>query len=288
MRYLTACCTDIGKKRAINQDSLLLCSTSFLGNQIVLAAVCDGMGGLEKGELASAEVIRAFAVWFENNLPELLEQGIDETTLYSSWEKLIQNVHQKIYSYGKTHDFRLGTTVTVLLFGGKEYYVAHVGDTRIYEINNQVSQITRDQTAFVLEGGTKSTLLQCIGASNVVKPVYYSGSIRDETVYLICSDGFWHRLGDKAIQEMFSPKIMADERTMLERADRAVSNVIRQGEKDNISVILIHVTKDSDNKKSGYKERKWGGFGKYLKSSKKLQENDKEKKELIIHTSEKI
>lgn len=64
MKYLLACHTEIGK-RIKNQDSMLLSRALFRGEEIVLSVVCDGMGGLKKGELASAEVIRAFSGWFQ-------------------------------------------------------------------------------------------------------------------------------------------------------------------------------------------------------------------------------
>lgn len=72
MKLLSAVCSDRGIKKKINQDSLLVRSAMTKEGEILLAAVCDGMGGLEKGEVASGEVIRALARWFEETLPLLL------------------------------------------------------------------------------------------------------------------------------------------------------------------------------------------------------------------------
>lgn len=62
LKYIGTVATDAGIKREINQDSVCLkIAESADHKQAAMAIVCDGMGGFQKGELASAEVIRAFA-----------------------------------------------------------------------------------------------------------------------------------------------------------------------------------------------------------------------------------
>ena len=71
MDYLVAVHTDVGIRKSTNQDSVLLQTAhTNLGN-IAFGCVCDGMGGLAKGELASATLINAFAAWFQKGLPEM-------------------------------------------------------------------------------------------------------------------------------------------------------------------------------------------------------------------------
>ena len=79
MQFCLAACTDRGKTRRVNQDGLLLQQALCGRKRYVLAAVCDGMGGLEKGELASSEVLRSLADWFQSRFPELLK--MDELTV---------------------------------------------------------------------------------------------------------------------------------------------------------------------------------------------------------------
>lgn len=62
MNYLATADTDIGISKEINQDSILVKHADSEMGEIVLAVVCDGMGGLSKGELASATVIRQLTV----------------------------------------------------------------------------------------------------------------------------------------------------------------------------------------------------------------------------------
>ena len=66
-----------------------------IGN-VIMTVVCDGMGGLEKGELASKVIINAFESWFENDLPLVIAKTnvIDE--IKCQWEKLVKNMNANI------------------------------------------------------------------------------------------------------------------------------------------------------------------------------------------------
>lgn len=257
MNYLLACHTDIGIRKKTNQDSLLAEQALVDGKQIVLAVVCDGMGGLEKGELASAEVVRAFSKWFKEEFPILLKENGLELQIHKSWKRLLQDVHQKIYNYGRRNGLQLGTTVTAMLLMREDYYIVHVGDSRAYEITNQVMQLTKDQTlvAQEVERGNltleqakvdrrRSVLLQCIGASDIVEPVYYKGKVQPDAVYLLCSDGFRHELSDFEIMQAFSPEVLIDEAVMEKNEILITETVKSRGERDNISVILVGCRKN--------------------------------------------
>ena len=138
MKLLSAVCSDRGIKKKINQDSLLVRSAMTKEGEILLAAVCDGMGGLEKGEVASGEVIRALARWFEETLPLLLsgeqeKKGVGERrkrAIAKSLESLIQEENQMISVYGKEKNLLLGTTVSAVLLIAGWYLIVHVGDSR--------------------------------------------------------------------------------------------------------------------------------------------------------------
>lgn len=77
MNFLTAVHTDVGIKKKTNQDSALIVEAETPRGRAMLAVIADGMGGLAKGELASATVIRAFDTWFENDLPEVIGDELD-------------------------------------------------------------------------------------------------------------------------------------------------------------------------------------------------------------------
>ena len=67
--YITAYGTDIGTKKKVNQDSLCVKIAVVKDKTVCMAVLCDGMGGLSKGELASATVVQGFSDWFMKTLP---------------------------------------------------------------------------------------------------------------------------------------------------------------------------------------------------------------------------
>ena len=122
MRYLSAFYTDIGTQKKSNQDSLLIQEANTATGTTLLAVLCDGLGGLQKGEIASAEMIKAFSAWFQYQYPVLLNQRFTADVLRESWSQLVSETHRKLTAYGKTRGLSLGTTVEAVLFCEKRYY----------------------------------------------------------------------------------------------------------------------------------------------------------------------
>lgn len=252
MKYLLSANTDIGIKKSDNQDSLLVKRGIWQDEQVVLAVLCDGMGGLQKGEIASASAIHAFAKWFEEELPEILQEISIEKQLLFSWNQLIDSINDRIRQYGKKHRLQLGTTVTAMLFWKDQYYIAHVGDSRVYELKEKIVQLTKDQTLVqkevdegILEKAKadhdprRNILVQCIGVRENVEPAYIKGSIEKDTVYVVCCDGFRHEINSEEIYHAFSPQKMQNQVVMDREAKRMIQVNKDRGEKDNISVIVI-------------------------------------------------
>jgi len=72
MNYYSVVHTDIGIRKKTNQDSALIMEAETDVGNVLLTVVCDGMGGLAKGEVASSTVIKEFGQWFEQQLPAIL------------------------------------------------------------------------------------------------------------------------------------------------------------------------------------------------------------------------
>ena len=148
MRYLSAFYTDIGTQKKSNQDSLLIQEANTATGTTLLAVLCDGLGGLQKGEIASAEMIKAFSAWFQYQYPILLNQRFTADGLRESWSKLVSETHQKLTTYGKMHGLSLGTTVEAVLFYEKRYYVFHIGDCRVYKKQEFCSRLRKIRPIF--------------------------------------------------------------------------------------------------------------------------------------------
>ena len=89
MRIQTAYCTDKGNVKEVNQDALLIKTASTSMGEIAFLAICDGMGGLERGEMASSLMIRGLGQWFKNELPRLLLKENYEELIFSTLNRLI-------------------------------------------------------------------------------------------------------------------------------------------------------------------------------------------------------
>lgn len=251
MRYMATADTDIGIAKNTNQDSILIKHASFGDNEeVMMAIVCDGMGGLAKGELASATVIRAFSRWFDEELPFELEH-MDMGVIGEKWSLLLKDLNVKIQEYSAGLGESLGTTFSGILLSGGEYVIVHVGDSRVYQIGNGLRQLTTDQTFVAREirmgrmtpeqarvDKRRNLLLQCVGASRNMEPEVLCGkTIRG--AYMLCSDGFRHEISEEEMFESLNPINFMNKSAMHSNARYLIEQVKSRRERDNISVVLI-------------------------------------------------
>ncbi|MBR1385006.1 MAG: serine/threonine-protein phosphatase [Ruminococcus sp.] len=252
MNFLISGSTDIGLVKHTNQDSLNVRVYSSGESRVVLAVLCDGMGGLECGEIASASVIKAFCKWGEERLPYYVAYGVPEDELRAEWDLIINEMNLKIKSYGAGRGINLGTTLTAILLTDNKYVVVNVGDSRTYEIYDSVRCITQDQTLVAMEvrngiiteeqaktDPRRSVLLQCIGASDSVKPDFFVGQTRENAVYMLCSDGFRHEISEYEIYSAFNPDNMLSADAMRQNELQLIELNKQRSERDNISVITV-------------------------------------------------
>lgn len=252
MEFLAAVHTDVGIKKKTNQDSVLVMEAETELGKVLFAVVCDGMGGLAKGEVASAELIKAYKRWFEQEFPNILYSGMDQNMLKRSMENVIFTTNSKISSYGRSIRVNLGTTVVALVLFNGTYYCINVGDSRCYQIKDRLQCITKDQTfvAREIEMGRltpeeaenhpqRSVLLQCVGASEVIVPDFFVGQAEPNELFMLCSDGYRHVITEDEFYQYLNPNVLFDEGHMKESIKYFVELNKYRNETDNISVIII-------------------------------------------------
>lgn len=251
MHFTATADTDIGISKAVNQDSLLIKHASWSGGEVLLAVVCDGMGGLSMGETASATVIRAFASWFDNDLPYELEAP-DLSVIGARWSHMLKDLNRKLLNYTQSRGLpKMGTTFTGILFLDSDYVIAHVGDSRIYQLGADITQVTEDQTFVAREirrgnmtpeqaktDKRRNLLLQCVGANENVEPQLLFGKA-EKGAYLLCSDGFRHEISGAEMLQALAPAKLSNPKVMHRQTQGLIDTVKRRKEKDNISAILI-------------------------------------------------
>lgn len=254
MNFYTAAHTDVGIKKDTNQDSYCILQAETPKGNILMAVICDGMGGLESGEVASASIIRAFKMWFSKDLPYTLSSDTYFDDVKYEWDRIIKSQNQSIAEYGRQHHIQLGSTITAMIvFEDGKYLIGHVGDSRAYKIDNkELTILTTDQTVVANEvrlgkltqeeamrDPRRNVLLQCIGASRIVEPDYIGGLAESGVCYMLCSDGFRHEISETEIQNALSPIANTDEIHMKNSVTRLIELNKSRGETDNITALLI-------------------------------------------------
>ena len=248
MNFIVSAATDIGNTKNTNQDSYSVRVFSTKIGKVVFAVLCDGMGGLSKGEVASSSLVRAFCMWSETRLPMLCENGITDAAIRTEWTNIAVEYNQKIKTYGKKCGTSMGTTVTAMLLTEQRYYIVNVGDTRAYEIASGVKVLTVVAREVELGNLTpeqaecdprRSVLLQCIGASDEVYPDLFFGDTQLNAVYMLCSDGFRHEITESEIYDYLNPNVMLDADGMQNNMKALIEINKQRQERDNISVISI-------------------------------------------------
>lgn len=231
--------TDIGAKRQTNQD-YIFCSMQPVGSLPNLFIVADGMGGHKAGDLASRytveEFLRSVRESEAENPISIIEEAVREANL-----ALMEKAKESIDYEG------MGTTLVVATFIDKSIYIANVGDSRLYLINNEIQQITRDHSLVeeMISLGEidrknarthekKNIITRAIGVDTEVMADFFEVEYAKGDIILMCSDGLSNMIEDSDIKA-----IVNDGNDLSEITDTLIEVANNNGGKDNISVVLI-------------------------------------------------
>lgn len=254
MECVIAAMTDIGLTKSTNQDSYNARIISTKQGKMVFAVLCDGMGGLSKGEVASGTMVNAFCKWTDTRLPRLCEGEISDEDIRADWLNIVNIYNERLKNYGKVYNINIGTTLTAMLITEKRYYIINVGDTRAYEMAEELRILTKDQTVVNQElelghithaeaekDARRSVLLQCIGASEVVNPDMFYGNTKKDAVYMLCSDGFRHEVSSNEIWDCLNPQKNYNSENLRTGMASLINLNKQRNEKDNITVVGIKI-----------------------------------------------
>ena len=235
-----------GRVRSQNEDMVLV-DNRFIREdtyktQIVLGredrmmiAVADGMGGHNRGDIASNDTLRNLHYFFYD-IPSCLNVN-DFNEAMAGW---LESINNYIASKGRADEQYkgMGTTLVGLAYYNNDFYSLNCGDSRLYRFrNHQLVQLTTDHSLSNLVGDEKRTnvITNCIGGgskSSFIDMVTMTNDIMSDDVYLLCTDGLTDMLSDKAISELLEGK--AD-------ADTLCSAAIEAGGIDNASCCVITI-----------------------------------------------
>ena len=231
--------TDIGRKRKLNQD-FVYSSDEPVGNLPNVYIVADGMGGHQAGDYASKCTV-------ETMVREI--RGCFEKSPIRILSKAIRIANDQVRKKAREDESLLGmgTTVVAATCLGKYLQVANVGDSRLYIINDEVRQITRDHSLveeMVRMGGIdreaarnhpdKNIITRAIGARDTIEIDFFHEELKSGDIVLMCSDGLTNMLEDEEIG-----RILRSQGTIEERAEELIEAANQNGGRDNRAVIVI-------------------------------------------------
>lgn len=240
MRLRGGFATDKGISRENNEDSIILQAIEQQGEWFAVGAVCDGIGGLEKGEVASRLVISELKSWFERVSQWIRIAQMDANVLFSQLIQDVQEWNKKVCEYCAANNVKSGTTLSLIMLLRNQYFIIHVGDSRIYRYNGSMEQLTQDEiTEKITNGKPKGYLNNFIGKSEQLKYTTSGGMLTYGEVFLYCSDGFYHKLTQRDMEYLMGQ--YQRNGSVYQICVEGINMMEERQERDNISVGMIMI-----------------------------------------------
>jgi protein phosphatase len=232
--------TDIGNVRTNNEDYFGYDSA----NRIYV--VCDGMGGMASGEIASSGAVATLLAAFTASH----SCGTIETRLFDA----IRAANTVVWEQGQALEHKgMGTTLVALTIEGNRLLIGNVGDSRAYVLQDGAcTQLTVDHSyvneliragALTLETaqtadleGMESVITRAIGAKPTVEPDLFSVELRSGTLVLLATDGLTRYLNAQELAAILGGTPFESTCAELIRIAK------RRGGKDNITCLLLRFT----------------------------------------------
>ncbi|OOO00583.1 MAG: hypothetical protein ATN35_06575 [Epulopiscium sp. Nele67-Bin004] len=237
---------DIGNRRAENQDRIFI-SNEPIGGLPNLYIVADGMGGHQSGEIASEMSINSFCEYIMKYRDVNIDTPENVTNLLV---RGIKDANHIVFSTAKDNQKYkgMGTTFSVVTIINEVVYISHIGDTRVYAMNErQILQLTTDhslvQEMYEKGGLTKEEthnhplghiITRSLGTEERIKVDSFMCDLKNVDYILLCSDGLTNMLTDDDILEI----VYSEAETISQIVDKLVDMANIRGGNDNIAVIL--------------------------------------------------
>ena len=181
-----------------------------------LFVLCDGMGGHEKGEVASQTVCLSLVTWFDNNIKP------DEPFCDDQLREAIEFAYTELDKYADDNPRQMGTTLTLLYLGSKGITAAHMGDSRIYHIRPdvgvlyqsrdhslvfdlfQAGEITYEQMATFPQKNIVTRAMTPGEDNRMRSDIIHITDIQPNDYFYMCSDGMMEKMTNNELLTLFS------------------------------------------------------------------------------------
>ena len=233
--------TDTGKKRESNQDSIFISDTP-IGPLPNLYIVADGMGGHAAGDFASRYAIEVAVDYIKASKVRNPISLLRRAMIYANSE---------VYKAAEKDRDKagMGTSMVACVLVENELYVANIGDSRLYVINDEIEQLTMDHSLVeeLIRTGQlnrskgrnhpeKNIITRAMGSREEAMPDFFEKTLTEGDRILICSDGLSNMVENDEIRE-----IILENENVENAVDSLIDRANYYGGVDNVSVIVIAV-----------------------------------------------
>ncbi len=246
--------SDIGRKRSENQDSYLI---RTYAPEIVLAVVCDGMGGVHGGREASRIAAERFASFIDAFFAAAeAPAAVSGHAVLSALTEAVFEANEAVLARTKEDPSLrgMGTTLVSTLRVGGVAYTVNVGDSRLYRVScGTAEQITKDHSLvqYLVDIGrltpeeaatapNRNIITKAVGTGASIEPDTFVTLVGVGDVLLLCSDGLSGQLSPETIASVLTfPEGVQSEENALSSLAELIRLANEQGGPDNITAVLV-------------------------------------------------
>lgn len=238
--YIIANCTDVGRVRQVNEDSM----TTFDSPNGRVIVVCDGMGGQNAGDVASQLAVKVIEDILIDNAFNSPAEAITQSIVAAN-NAILRQAAQNPDLGG------MGATCVMLIIKDGKVHYGWVGDSRIYYVaGNNIMQLSKDQSYVqqLVDAGEiseeeaehhqdKNQITNALGVDGMTPPEIGESPITPAvgSVFLLCSDGLSGMVNNQNILATVANKKLS----LKQRADQLVQQALEAGGLDNVTVQLV-------------------------------------------------
>ncbi|MGN0408058.1 MAG: PP2C family protein-serine/threonine phosphatase [Bacteroides sp.] len=242
MKLVCGCATNVGNSREVNQDTVVLKYIEKKRRYFVVGAVCDGVGGLEHGELASGLIGERIAQWFDEVSSWIDIANTDSKLVYAHLKDAAERWNEELCNFSYSNNIVTGTTMSLFMLLREDYYIIHVGDSRVFCFNSSLLQLTTDASITKIKNGMlKAYLDNYMGKSNELWFQGIEGKAVPGDMFLFCSDGLYHHLTEEDARMAW--KAASKQKNLNKLCGELIDAMMERGERDNISLGIVCIRK---------------------------------------------
>ncbi len=239
---IVECITDTGAVRKSNEDAV---ESGILDDKSAWVAVCDGMGGVHGGGLASSVAIKEIKEHIEKEFVPSMSSGNIKAMMNNAISKANEAVFKK--AEGEAEFAGMGTTAVIMVTSNDKLHVLHVGDSRAYLMDGEeLERLTMDHSYVqnlinfgqITEEDAKlhpqrNIITKVIGVHEHVAGDYVVADFKEGCKAVACTDGLTNHVDDNTLFDIML------ENSGKDMIEKLVAKANENGGSDNITVALL-------------------------------------------------